>query len=313
MVLVALLWSMAGVVSRQFEAVGRFEAAFWRSAFTALSLLLLLPLWRARQRRQLPSAGRPASPVAWWQVFERHWGLVLDSGSFWICGLCWGVMFTALMLALTLTSVANVLVVLSVGPLLTALLARLLIGQRLAWRTWLAVLLAGLGIAYMFGSQWLQPAAAPAVSDHKLLLGSLVAFCVPLAGAVNWTVVQRAQIQGQTIDLVPAVLLGALLSTLLTLPLALPWAATRSDLAWLAFLGLFQLAIPCVLAVICARVLKASEVSLLSLLEVIFGIFLAWLWANETPANPVLLGGSVVVSALVLNEWLGWRQRAKQP
>ena len=77
----------------------------------------------------------------------------------------------------------------------------------------------------------------------------------------------------------------------------------------LALLGLVQLAIPCALAVICARVLKAPEVSLLALLEVIFGIAWAWLGANEVPQAAVLGGGALVITALVGNEVLGWKER----
>ncbi|MGA8783913.1 MAG: permease, partial [Polaromonas sp.] len=78
----------------------------------------------------------------------------------------------------------------------------------------------------------------------------------------------------------------------------------------LALLGLVQLAIPCVLAVVCASVLKAPEMALLALLEVIFGILLAWFGANEVPGASVLTGGSLVIGALVVNELIGWRQRS---
>ena len=81
------------------------------------------------------------------------------------------------------------------------------------------------------------------------------------------------------------------------------------DLGLLAFLGLFQLAIPCVLSVLCASVLKAPEVALLALLEVIFGIALAWLGANEKPAASVLTGGAMVIGALLFNELLALRGR----
>jgi drug/metabolite transporter (DMT)-like permease len=109
------------------------------------------------------------------------------------------------------------------------------------------------------------------------------------------------------------VLLGAVLSSLFTLPLALAFNATGTDVAWLALLGLTQLAIPCALSVVCARVLKAPEVSLLALLEVIFGILWAWLWAHEVPGAEVMLGGSLVITALMLNELLGWRSRSATP
>ena len=275
------MWSIAGVVTRQLEHARSFEVTFWRSFFTAVSLLVILPVWQGRK------------------VFRQmHW----RSLPFWFSGLCWSVMFTAFMVALTLTSVANVLVTMAIGPLLTALIARIFIGHRLPARTWMAIAVAGVGIAWMYGAQ-----IELGQGSHQL--GALVALCVPIAGATQWTIVQRSQAQGEQIDLVPSVLVGAVISALATLPLAFPLVATRTDVAWLALLGLFQLAIPCVLSVLCARVLKAPEVSLLALLEVIFGIALAWLGANEAPGSTVLAGGALVIGALVVNELLGWRQR----
>lgn len=309
MIAVTLMWSIAGVVARQLESAARFEVTFWRSAFTALSLLCILPVWRHVDRGmgllpQEPQAG------GW---LERHWGVLAGSKAYWVSGACWSVMFTAFMLALTFTSVANVLIIMSIGPLLTALIARIAIGQRLPVRTWVAMVFAAMGIVYMYGRQFALALADPSMGTSGLVVGSLIAVCVPLAGAVNWTVVQRGQTEGDRVDLVPAVLLGAVICSLCTLPLALPFSATAGDVAWLALLGSVQLAIPCALAMVCARVLKAPEVSLLALLEVIFGIVLAWIWAHEAPGAEVLLGGGVVIAALVVNELLGWRSRVGTP
>jgi drug/metabolite transporter (DMT)-like permease len=279
MVAVTLMWATAGVVTRHLEHARSFEVTFWRSLFTAISLLVILPLWQGRAVvvRKLREGGR----------------------ELWLSGLCWSVMFTAFMVALTLTSTANVLVTMALGPLFTALVSRFFIGHRLPARTWGAIVVAGAGIAWMYATKLEQGQA----------LGTFVALCVPLAAACNWTVVQHAGAQGHKIDLVPAVLVGALISAAATLPLAWPLRASAHDIGLLAFLGLVQLAIPCTLSVICARVLKAPEVSLLALLEVIFGIALAWAGANEVPAPQVLTGGALVIGALVINEWLGWRAR----
>jgi drug/metabolite transporter (DMT)-like permease len=279
MVGVTLMWSIAGVVTRQLEHARSFEITFWRSFFTVASLMVILPFFQGRQ------------------VFAR----IRDGGpALWISGVCWSVMFTAFMVALTLTSVANVLVTMSVGPFLTALLARIAIGHRIPLRTWLAILVAGAGIAYMYAAQ---------VSGGQLA-GTLVALCVPLAGAVNWTVVQRSNARGLNVDLVPAVLVGAVISSVTTLPLAMPLQASAHDIGLLAVLGLVQLAIPCSLSVVCARVLKAPEIALLASLEVIFGILLAWVGAGEVPTQTVLAGGALVLGALVTNEFVGWRMRA---
>src|SRR3990167_193208 len=280
MLLVTMMWSTAGVVTRHLESARSFEVTFWRSFFTVVSLLVILPFFQGRV------------------VFSR-----IRNGGFalWLSGICWSVMFTAFMVALTLTTVANVLVTLALGPFVTALLARVFIGHRIPPRTWFAIAMAGVGIAWMYGGQ---------MDLASRLGGTLVALLVPLAGACNWTVVQYNRSHGQKIDMVPAVLLGAVISSLVTLPLSFPLAATPHDVGLLALLGLFQLAIPCVLSVLCAGVLKAPEVALLALLEVIFGILLAWFGANEVPGANVLTGGALVVGALVVNELIGWRQRS---
>ncbi len=278
MVAVTLMWSIAGVVTRHLQHARSFEVTFWRSFFTLVALLFILPLMQGRA------------------VFAS----MRKSGrALWISGVCWSVMFTAFMVALVLMPVANVLVTMAVGPLLTALFARIFIGHHIAPRTWGAIAVAGIGIGWMYGSQM---AGLP-------LAGTLVALCVPIAAAINWTVVQHSQRHGHSVDLVPAVLVGAVISVVATLPLALPLQASRHDLVLLAVLGVVQLAVPCVLAVRCGRVLKAPEMALLGLLEVVFGILLAWLGAGEEPSAAVLTGGVLVIGALVFNEVLGFKEQ----
>ena len=279
MLVVTLMWSIAGVVTRHLEHARSFEVTFWRSFFTVLALLVILPLFQGRD------------------VFRRMQG---GGSALWISGVCWCGMFTFFMVAITLTSVANVLVTMSIGPLLTALASRVFIGHRIALRTWVAIVVAGCGIGYMYGSQ---------ISQGVSVVGTLVAMCVPISGAANWTVTQHAHAQGRDVDLIPAVLIGAVFSCILTLPLAFPFQASGHDLALLAALGVVQLAIPSARSVLCARVLKAPEVSLLALLEVIFGILLAWLGANEVPGANVLAGGALAIGSLVVNELIGWRIR----
>jgi drug/metabolite transporter (DMT)-like permease len=284
MVACTLMWSIAGVVTRQLEQAKSFEVTFWRSFFTLVSLAIILPVIHGKGLLEKFKQG----------------GLYL-----WVSGVCWCVMFTAFMTALTMTSVANVLITLSLGPMLTAVFSRIFIGHRLPTRTVVAIVVAGIGIAYMYAAQI-------NLSDIKQLTGMLVALGVPIAAAVNWTLVQHSQAHGHDVDLVPAVMVGALMSSLVTLPLSVPFQATGQDVALLAMLGLLQLAIPCTLAVVCARYLKAAEVSLLALLEIIFGIALAWLGAGEKPGLPVFIGGALVLGALVFNEWLGMRERSVQ-
>ena len=84
--------------------------------------------------------------------------------------------------------------------------------------------------------------------------------------------------------------------------------ASGHDLGLLALLGVVQLAIPCLLVVRLTRALPAAEIALLGLLEVVFGVTWAWLGAGEHPSSATLIGGVLVISALVTNELLEIRQ-----
>jgi drug/metabolite transporter (DMT)-like permease len=288
MVAAALMWSIAGVVSRHLDSARSFEVTFWRSAFNALALVLLLAALRG-----------PAVLAA---------SLRTGGKALWLSGLCWAVMFTNFMLALTLTSVANVLVTMALGPLLTALLSRFVLKQRLLPRTWAAIFVASAGLAWMYGQEVI---AGSGSGTSTSLLGMAVALGVPIASAVNWTLLQHLNHgrRGQAVgaDMLPAVLVGAVLSALVTLPLAWPLQASTHDMGLLALLGTVQLAIPCLMAVAAARVLSGPELSLLALLEVIFGVAWAWLGAGESPTTAVLGGGLMVLLALAGNEALALR------
>ena len=276
MILVTLLWSTAGVVTRHLDSARSFEVTFWRSAFNAVALSVAL------------SAMRGAA--LWRGIARAPWPV-------WASGLCWSVMYTAFMVAITLTSVANVLVTMSIGPLLTALLSRIVLGHRLATRTWAAIGVAGVGIAWMFGRE-------AQISTPAQLAGIAVALCVPVAAAINWTLLQHLHhgAREESRDMTSAVLIGALISAAATLPLALPWQASAHDLALLGLLGVFQLALPCLLVVRLTKVLPGPEIAMLGLLEVLLGVVWAWLGAGERPSQPTLIGGALVIGALVANQ-----------
>lgn len=277
MVAAPVLWSTAGVVTRHIERAAPFEMVFWRSLF-ALTFVAatLLFLYRKNPFESARKAGWP--------------GLVSAA--------MWAVMFTAFVLALRLTSTANTLVVMSVSPLATALLARAVLTEPVPARTWVAAVAAAAGIAFMFGFSF---------ESRRDAAGMLIALLIPLAAAVNVVTLRAVSAR---LDLIPAVMLGGALSCLVALPFASPFGASARDLALLAFLGFFQLGLPCMLLVVASRRLAAPEIALLGLLEVVLGPLWAWLGAGEVPAAATLAGGAVVLAALMLNELSAPRQKA---
>lgn len=314
MTIATLLWATAGVFARQITGAQGFEITFWRSLLAGLSMLLLLRAWRG--------------PGALQRIDWRD-------PLMWLSGLCWATMFTSFMMALSFTTVANVLVMSALGPVFTALVNRFVLGNSLPRRTWMAIGLAGLGIVYIYAAQLV-------LGDGRKLMGSLIALLVPVAASGQWILVQRErqrvaglsrewlqpvqEAEAATLepsaglahvpaeppamrDMVPALVIGSALSALICLPFAWPFQANAADMGWLFLLGMVQLAIPCSMAVIASRVLHAPELSLLALLEIIFGILLTWWGAGEIPGPNVAIGGALVIGALAFNEILGWRDK----
>jgi drug/metabolite transporter (DMT)-like permease len=273
MVAAPVLWSSAGVVTRHIERAEPVEQVFWRSFFAFAFVFIVLVFQKANPWKAVRAAGVP--------------GL--------ISGLMWALMFTAFLFALSLTTTANTLVVMSVSPLLTALFASMFLKDPVPIRTWIAAGAAAVGIAWMFSA---------GLSAHYA--GMAIAFLIPVAAAIN-VVVLRAS--AARLDLIPAVMLGGALSCLIALPFALPFSASTRDIALLAFLGFFQLALPCMMLVLASRALLAPEIALLGLLEVVLGPLWAWLGAGEEPARATLLGGAVVLMALAANELGMLRQK----
>ena len=280
MIIAPTLWSIAGVLTRHLDSAKGFEVTFWRSFFSGIF-------------------------VAGALLYQQGWGnavrTVRSTGALGLLsGLMWSVMFVCFMVALTRTTVANTLIVMSVSPLLTAFLAWLILKERVAARTWMAIAAAFIGISWMF---------ANSMGDvgGKHFVGMMIAAAVPVAAAVNLIAIKRA---GHGVDLIPAVLLGSVFSAVLMLPVAWPLQTSPHDILILATLGFFQLGLPCMLMVKAMKHLSAPEVSLLALLEVLLGPLWAWLGAGEVPAQETLIGGAVVMAALVFNELAPVRPQA---
>jgi drug/metabolite transporter (DMT)-like permease len=277
MIVAPVLWSTAGVVTRHLQKAPAFEQVFWRSLFCFIFVSAFLLF----------------NKNSFAKAFERP---ALISGAMW------AVMFTAFVFALSLTSTANTLVMMSVSPVLTTLAAWIVLREPVPLRTSLAAVAAGVGIA------WMAIGDMDALSARDVT-GMLFALMVPLAAAVNFVILRSVarRTEGVRIDLLPAVMTGALFSFLIALPFVLPFQASGRDIALLAFLGFFQLGVPCMLLVVASRTLRPPELALLALLEVVLGVLWTWLWAGETPAASTLMGGAVVLAALIFNELAGFR------
>ena len=267
----ALCWSIGGLLQRLISA-DAWTTIFWRALFAAVFLIAYV-LWRER--------GRGLAPFreAGWAGFA--------------VGVCFGVASTMYVLSLSLTQVANTLIVLSTSPFMAAILGWVLLGERVRLRTWLAMAAAFAGIAFMV----IRSAATGNV------LGDLLAFGPPLVVALATVLIRR----GREVRMMPSAAIAAMVAVVLTLPFARPAEILVSDLPLLVLYGGGQLAVGMVLFLNGARWIPAAEASLIALLEVILAPVWVWLVLQEVPSDAALAGGSLVLMALIAHALLDAR------
>jgi drug/metabolite transporter (DMT)-like permease len=217
-----------------------------------------------------------------------------------VSGLLFAGMMICFILALSLTTVANTLVVGSISPFVAALCGRLFLGEKVAPRTWLAMIAAIGGITVMFYD---------ALSSGGWA-GNLIALCIPLGFGANVVILRKHR---AAVDMMPSVLLAGIFSMLIALPFALPLSVSTDDLALLSIMGVVQLGVGLLLMMVAVRYLASAEIGLLSILEIVFGTLSVWVLIGERPSRAALIGGAIVIGALVANHIAGLRQTRPAP
>ncbi len=270
-----ICWSLSGIIVRNTSVSNNWEVVFWRSCFSFLFLAGWLSLTHGRV--VIPELRR----VGW---------IGLASGALF------ATMITFFLLALTLTTVANTQAIVCLAPFTGALAGWVLLRERLPMRTCVAMAFAMVGVTLMF---------VESLGTGRML-GNVVALLVPLAYGVNVAILRKSHAQA---DMVMAVLIGSFISALVTLPLAWPFQASSHDLALLAFMGVGQLAIGCILFVRATPHLTAAETSLIGLLESLLAPLWVWVGVGERPSSIALVGGLIVIGSLLLNEVFALRRK----
>ena len=274
MVGATLCWATAGILVRNMEVTDGWKITFWRSFFMTAFMLAVLAL---QHGGRLPQ-----------RIRAMGWPGVVS-------GLLFAWMMISFILALSLTTVANTLVVGSISPFVAALCGYLFLGEKVAPRTWLAMIAAIGGIVVMFfdalqGGGW---------------AGNLIALCIPIGFVANVVILRKHR---ASIDMIPAVLLAGIFSTLIALPFALPLPVSAADLGLISVMGVLQLAIGLLLMMAAVPYLASAEIGLLSILEIVFGSLSVWIFIGERPSDTALIGGGMVLAALVVNEIAALRQ-----
>lgn len=264
-----ICWSSGGLIAR-LVATSPWTTTLWRSLFASLFLMLVLSWTHGRAFVwQWPRPRRPVLVVA----------------------VCMSLASTCFIFALAHTSVANTLILISTGPYVTGVLGWLLLGERVAVRTWLTMGVALVGAVVMVSDSY----------TRGTIVGDALALVMATSFAVATVLVRRHP----DIQMLPAAALSTAITFLVALPLSNPLGATAGDMVLLAFFGIGQFGAGFLLFMTGARLIPAAESSLIGMLETVLGPLWVGLVVGEKPPPASLIGGAVILAAVVTNTLLG--------
>ena len=269
-----VFWSLQGLTIRLFEFASSEQIVFWRAVgqFLVIQTLIVI-ISRGRMIRAFRRAG-----VA---------GL--------IGGVCHFIASTAFIFALGHTTVANVVFFLAASPLFAAMIAFVIMRERVAPRTVGAMLVVLVGIGVM---------SAEGVFSGDLT-GQVLSF-VTMLGFAGMAVVAR---WGGGIHMLPTGGWGAAFT--LIGGFVLCGGAIRVPLpeVGIAFLsGGVLTSAGAVLFLMGARYVSAGVLAFLTLTEVVLGPLWVWIGFDEVPSHYTLAGGGIVLASIVCEALLGIRR-----
>jgi drug/metabolite transporter (DMT)-like permease len=273
--LAALAWSTAGLLQRELSVNVPTQLA-GRALFATLGVFAYVAI---AERRAVAGAFRAIGRA----------GLVLAA--------LMAVSSGAFIAALNYTSVANVLFLQALAPVLAAVLGTL-VGEPVARRTWIAMAIAIAGVGLMVGGP-----------HHPSLAGFSLSLLMSVTFAATIVITRHRR----EVSMAPATCLSQLLVLLAAAPFAQPGDIGAQDLALLVGLGVGQIGLGLIFLTIGARLIPAAEVALITLLEIVLGPIWVWIALSEQPAAATLVGGAIVLAAVLIEARGGPEEPALVP
>jgi len=255
--------STSGIALRIIEQADGWQILFYRSLALSVTILLILVFQKGSR------------------FFDEFRGLGWNDC---LLAVFLGTGFVAYVFALLYNTVANALFIFSCAPFVAGFLGWILLGERVATRTWFAIGVAMAGLAVMVGSEL-------AVSHY---LGTLLALWIPIAYAASIIAVRSSKRDNMLVALCLAGLVAGGLSAIFVTDYAL----TSRDLIISIYLGVFQVGVGFTLVVLGSRYVPAAQVGLLALVEPVLAPVWAWIGVGEVPGLATIVGGAIIFLAI---------------
>ena len=277
-ILAGVMWSTVGLGIRLIEEALVWQILLYRSFGLTALLYIVIRLRTGEDPLRLVRLGG-------WPTFIGGAALVAA--------------YTGGIYAIQKTSVADALLLFATAPFMTAVLAWIILREKVRPHTWIAILAACGGIGVMVSD----------TSGVSSLTGNIAA----LLSALGFAVFTIALRWGRKGEMLPAVFVSGLMAIVvmgvICLMLGLPLVLTPQDGGIALGMGVFQVGAGLVLYTIGSKHVPAAELTLLSLAEVVLGPLWVWLFLGETVSAATAIGGAVLLAAIGFNAMMGIRRK----
>ncbi len=264
----AFCLSWGGFIVRSFQEADVWQILLIRSFFFILALtLFLISTYKKNTIKIIREAGYPAL----------------------IGGVVMSLSFVAYVYSMTITSVANVVFIISTQTMFLAIFGYLFLKEKVSLICFISIILAMSGILIMVGDSILSGS----------LLGNLIALAIP----INFSILVMIIRKNKNLDMVPAVFYSGVFSIIYGLLLSESFSYSNHDIFMGFLLGVPQLAFGFICITIGSRTTPSTTVGLLMLTETLFAPIWVWIFLNEIPSASVLIGGLIIVFAIIFNSF----------
>ena len=221
-------------------------------------------------------------------VIVRKYPKVNMVPSQFIAGVFLGVGFSAYVFAMYHTTVANTLFIISTEMIFLALFGYVFLKEKINLVTFISIIMGMSGVLLIIGSSL-------SIQSSSQFFGNIIAFIMPISFAVLIVIVRKYP----KVDMVPAQFIAGVFAALIGYLVAGKLSISSHDL-FLGFLaGTFQIGFGFIMITIGSQTTPAAVVGILMLTEAVFGPLWAWLFINEIPPISVIIGGSIIISAIL--------------
>ena len=266
-ILGAICLSFGGIIVKSFEGANLWQILFWRQFFFVIIVALYLLV-----------------------IYKKNFFIIFYKSGFpgLIAGFFLGLGFSSYVFAMYYTTVANTLFIITTETIFLAFFGYIFLKEKINLVTFIAILLGMSGVLLIVGS-------SISIQTSEQFFGNIVAFIMPISFAVLIVIVRKYP----KVDMVPAQFSAGVMAALIGYLVAEKLLISPHDL-FLGFMaGVFQIGFGFILITVGSKTTPAAVVGVLMLTEAVLGPIWAWLFINEIPPISVIIGGGIIIFAIL--------------